>query len=84
MELLKEEKILLHFCVVQWDCDKLSFRTISEFECGWALKFLYIIDCEEEEAVPGSYSLNSCTFKVFFLVLLLFLYLVAGGCCLFF
>lgn len=36
-----------------------------------------------EKAVPKSYSLNFCSLKVFFLNLLLFLYLGAGGCCLF-
>lgn len=33
---------------------------------GWTLKFLYIVECEEEKAVPKSYSLNICTLKVFF------------------
>lgn len=28
---------------------------------GWTLKFLYILECEEEKAVPKSYSLNFCT-----------------------
>lgn len=50
---------------------------------GWTLKFPYILDCEEEKAVPKSYSFNFCTLKVFFLVLL-FLYLGGGGCYLFF
>lgn len=51
---------------------------------GWTLKLLCTIECEEGKAVPKSYSLNFCTREVFFLVLLLFLYLVAGRCCLFF
>lgn len=50
----------------------------------WSLKLLYTAECEEGKAVPESYCLNFCTLKVFFLVLLLFLYLVAGVCCLFF
>lgn len=50
---------------------------------GWTLKFLYIVECEEKKAEPKSYSLNFCTLKVFLLVLL-FLYLGAGGWCLFF
>lgn len=50
---------------------------------GWTLKFLYIVECEEEKAAPKSYSLNFCTLKVFFLVLL-FLCLGAGVCCLLF
>lgn len=90
MELRKEGKIMLHFWAVQWDHVKLSFRTISEFECcqswfsgqggrevteksvletfdeegrdlcvgqenmGWTLKFPYILECEEEKAVPKS------------------------------
>lgn len=49
----------------------------GEENMGWTLKFLYILECEKEKAVPKSYSLNFCTLKVFFLGLLLFLYL--GG-----
>lgn len=45
---------------------------------GWTLKFLYIVECEEEKVEPKSCSLNFCTFKLFFLVLL-FLYLGTGG-----
>lgn len=47
----------------------------------WSLKLLYTAECEEGKAVPESYCLNFCTLKVFVLVLLLFLYLVAGVCC---
>lgn len=48
---------------------------------GWTLKFLYIIKCGEKKQYQKVKSLNFCSF--FLILLLLFLYLGAGGCCLF-
>lgn len=50
---------------------------------GWTLKFPYILECEEEKAVPKSYSFNFCTLKVFFLVLLFYIWGVGGVICFF-
>lgn len=49
---------------------------------GWTLKFLYITECGEKKQYQ-KVSLNFCSLKGFFLILLLFLYLGTGGCCLF-